>query len=198
MRLLRCLIMILATLSMAGFAASATVDHGHAMHVAAQHHDHRHADVASTHVGDGSAPCAGHHGSKAHHDGKCCGMACCGPSCVSPATPTAANFRSSSTIVSRGIPSADALADGTPYSLPARTQTRQVVITARRDTVSMATLNDVLGGRAARVKQFILRQGTGDEHDAIEVTFTRLTREATDDLVAKLRATPGVIEIEAS
>ena len=80
----------------------------------------------------------------------------------------------------------------------ARTQTRQVVITARRDTVSMATLNDVLGGRAARVKQFFLRQGTGDEHDAIEVTFTRLTREATDDLVAKLRATPGVIEIEAS
>lgn len=78
-----------------------------------------------------------------------------------------------------------------------RTQTRQVVITARRDTVSMATLHDVLGGRAARVKQFILRQGTGDEHDAIEVTFTRLTREATDDLVAKLRATPGVIEIEA-
>ena len=81
--------------------------------------------------------------------------------------------------------------------LRARTQTRQVVITARRDTVSMATLHDVLGGRAARVKQFILRQGTGDEHDAIEVTFTRLTREATDDLVAKLRATPGVIEIEA-
>ena len=78
-----------------------------------------------------------------------------------------------------------------------RTQTRQVVITARRETVSMATLHDVLGGRAARVKQFILRQGTGDEHDAIEVTFTRLTREATDDLVAKLRATPGVIEIEA-
>ena len=78
-----------------------------------------------------------------------------------------------------------------------RTQTRQVIITARRDTVSMATLHDVLGGRAARVKQFILRQGTGDEHDAIEVTFTRLTREATDDLVAKLRATPGVIEIEA-
>ena len=80
----------------------------------------------------------------------------------------------------------------------ARTLTRQVVITARRDTVSMATLHDVLGGRAARVKQFILRQGTGDEHDAIEVTFTRLTREATDDLVAKLRATAGVIDIEAS
>ena len=79
----------------------------------------------------------------------------------------------------------------------ARTLTRQVVIPARRDTVSMATLHDVLGGRAARVKQFILRQGTGDDHDAIEVTFTRLTREATDDLVAKLRATAGVIDIEA-
>ena len=64
-----------------------------------------------------------------------------------------------------------------------RTQTRRVVITARREAVSMALLHDVLGGRAARVRQFVLRQGTGEEHDTIEVTFTRLTREATEDVV---------------
>ena len=72
-----------------------------------------------------------------------------------------------------------------------RTQTRRVVITAKRDTVSMATLHDVLGGRAARVRQFVLRQGTGEEHDTIEVTFTRLTREATEDVVAKVARRPG-------
>lgn len=78
-----------------------------------------------------------------------------------------------------------------------RTQTRQVVISAKRNAISMATLHDVLGGRAARVRQFVLRQGSGDECDAIEVTFTRLTRDATDDVVAKLRATAGVVEVEA-
>ena len=78
-----------------------------------------------------------------------------------------------------------------------RTQTRQVVISAERGTVSMGTLHDVLGGRAARVKQFVLRQGAGDERDVVEVTFTRLTREAMDDVVIRLRATPGVVEVEA-
>lgn len=78
-----------------------------------------------------------------------------------------------------------------------RTQTRQVVITPERGTVSMGTLHEVLGGRAARVKQFVLRQGAGDERDAVEVTFTRLTREAMDDVLARLRATSGVVEVEA-
>ncbi len=120
MRLLRCLIMILATLSMAGFSASANIDRGHVMHAVAQHHEHHHASIGPVQTGDEAAPCAGHHGSKDHHDGKCCGLACCGPSCVSAAPSFVAGRRSSATVVSRGIPSADALADGTPYSLPDR------------------------------------------------------------------------------
>ncbi len=78
-----------------------------------------------------------------------------------------------------------------------RTQIRQVLISAQRDSMSLATLHDVIGGRAARVKQFILRHGAGDETDTIEVTFTRLTRDATDEIVAKLKSLPCVVAVEA-
>ena len=78
-----------------------------------------------------------------------------------------------------------------------RTQTRQVLISAQRNSMSLATLHDVIGGRATRVKQFILRQGAEDEPDVIEVTFSRLTKEATDDIVAMLRALPYVVAVEA-
>ena len=77
-----------------------------------------------------------------------------------------------------------------------RTQTRQVIISAKRDSMSLATLHDVIGVRASRVKQFILRQGIEDETDSIEVTFSRLTRETTDEIVAKLRALPYVVAVE--
>ena len=120
MRLLRCLIMILATLSMAGLPASAKVDHGHARHAAAQHLEHHHAGTVSAHVGDEALPCAGHHGPKAHDDGQCCGMACCGPSCLSTATSIATGSRLASTIASLSRPSADTLVDGTSFSLPDR------------------------------------------------------------------------------
>ena len=120
MRLLRCLIMILATLSLAGVPASASGSHGQATLTVAPHHHHHPVDVASDQADHEVIPCAGHHGPKSHHDGRCCGMACCGPSFYSPATAMVTGFRAAFTIVSRRIPSADALVDGTPYSLPDR------------------------------------------------------------------------------
>ena len=119
MRLLRCLIMILAILSLSGVPASAVGGHGQATPTVAPHHDHHRIDIASDQANHEAVPCAGHHGTKSHHDGGCCGMAYCGPSFYSPAT-AVTGFRSAFTIVSRRIPSADALADGTPYSLPDR------------------------------------------------------------------------------
>ena len=76
----------------------------------------------------------------------------------------------------------------------ARSQTRQMLITAERDTVSMATFHRILGGSPARVQQFILRQG--EEHDAIDVTFSRLTTAMSTTIVAELRALPGVVAVE--
>ncbi len=75
-------------------------------------------------------------------------------------------------------------------------QTRQLVISTKRDTMSMASLHDVIGSRATRVKQFILEKGAEGDTDAIQIVFTRLSRAAVDDVAAQLRAHPDVISVE--
>ena len=78
-----------------------------------------------------------------------------------------------------------------------RVQTRQVTVLARRGEMSIATLHDVMGARASRVRQFVLRPDEDDDTlDRIDVTFTRLHREAITEIVAKLRDLPCVVEAE--
>ena len=78
-----------------------------------------------------------------------------------------------------------------------RVQTRQVTVIARRGEMTIATLHDAIGARAGRVRQFVLRPDADDDTlDRIEVTFTRLPRDAVADIVAKLRALPCVVEAE--
>ena len=79
-----------------------------------------------------------------------------------------------------------------------RVTTRTLAVVAKRGTLSITTLNDVAGPRAARVKQFVSIPG-GDEHtDAVRITFSRLSREATEDIAAKLRGLPFVVSAEVS
>ena len=78
-----------------------------------------------------------------------------------------------------------------------RNQLRQIAISAQRNTLSMATLHDLIGPRATRVRQFIHQQGNEDEPDSIEVTFTRLRRDELDDIVTKLKALPHVLHVDA-
>ena len=78
-----------------------------------------------------------------------------------------------------------------------RARTRQVTVLARRGEMSIATLHDVMGARAGRVRQFVLRPADDDDTlDRIEVTFTRLPRGVVEALVETLRALPCVVEAE--
>ena len=77
-----------------------------------------------------------------------------------------------------------------------RSQSRQILIATKPDSITMASLHNVIGSRAARVKQFILQKGAEDETDTIQLVFTRLSKEAVDDVVEQLRAQPDVIKVE--
>lgn len=77
-----------------------------------------------------------------------------------------------------------------------RVQSRQVVVRAKHGTLSLATLHDVLGPRAGRIKQFVLSQDAAEDLDTIEVTFSRLPRELAEQAAGKLRALPFVVTAE--
>ena len=77
-----------------------------------------------------------------------------------------------------------------------RVQTRQIVVTAKRGTLSIATFHDLLGARANRVKQFVLLKDVADEMDKVEITMSRLPPPAMGDLLSKLKDLPSVISAE--
>ena len=79
-----------------------------------------------------------------------------------------------------------------------RSQTRQMVIATKRDSMSLATLHDAVGARASRIKQFVLQRGAEGEVDAIQVVFTRLSTEAVNDIARQLRGHPDVISVEVA
>ena len=117
MRLLRCLIMIFATLAMAAIPASASAARTHAMQaVGIDHHAHRTASGTDS----VATRCAGHHHHKEHQDGRCCGMACCGPTCIPTASSGAVGSRRDPRTVSATRPTGVANVDAAPFSLPDR------------------------------------------------------------------------------
>lgn len=80
----------------------------------------------------------------------------------------------------------------------ARVQARQVTVLAKRGEMSIAALNDVMGTRANRVRQFVLRPDDRDHLDRIEITFARLPLPVVEEVVDKLRALASVVEAELS
>ncbi len=76
--------------------------------------------------------------------------------------------------------------------------TRQLAVVAKRGTLSIATLHDVAGARATRVKQFISTAADDEHTDAVLITFSRLSREAVEEIAAKLRDLPFIVSAEAS
>jgi putative Mg2+ transporter-C (MgtC) family protein len=75
-------------------------------------------------------------------------------------------------------------------------QSRLLVVTAKRGEMSIATLHDVLGPRSGRVKQFILLQDAGEELDTVQITFSRMPRDAVENVATKLRTLPFVVTAE--
>ena len=77
----------------------------------------------------------------------------------------------------------------------ARVQSRQLVVTAKRGAMSIATVHDLLGARAARIKQFVLLQ-EGDDLDTVQITFSRLPKGIVEVISEELRALPAVVSVE--
>jgi len=68
-------------------------------------------------------------------------------------------------------------------------------IKARRDGISVGVLERTLGGRAGRVKQIVVRPAEEFGEDDVSLMLTRVSAADTADIVRRLRAADGVIQI---
>ena len=78
-----------------------------------------------------------------------------------------------------------------------RIQTRTLLVVARRDAFTINTLKEAAGAYARRVHQFVLKQNADGDVDEIEITFSRLSDAALKDIASRLRALPGVNQIDS-
>ena len=77
-----------------------------------------------------------------------------------------------------------------------RVQTRRLNVAAKRGEMTIATLHDTIGARAIRVKQFVQQQDESDDLDSIQITFSRLSRDAVADIARQIKALPFVVSVE--
>jgi putative Mg2+ transporter-C (MgtC) family protein len=68
-------------------------------------------------------------------------------------------------------------------------------IKARRDGFSLGLLERALGGRAGRVKQVVVRPAEDDREDDVSLMLSRVSAADTVDIIQRLRAMDGVIQI---
>jgi putative Mg2+ transporter-C (MgtC) family protein len=62
--------------------------------------------------------------------------------------------------------------------------------------LSLATLNDALGGRTSKVKQFIVRHGETTGTDMVSITLSPVSPKQTAYIIADLRKLPCVQDIQ--
>ena len=77
-----------------------------------------------------------------------------------------------------------------------RLQTRSLTLLAARGTVSIEILRESAGAHARRVQQFLLRPSGTEALDEVDVVFARMPEPAFAAIVAKLKALPGVTQVE--
>lgn len=77
-----------------------------------------------------------------------------------------------------------------------RLQTRTLTLLALRGTFSIEILRVAAGLHARKVQQFVMRPSGTDEVDEAEVVFARLPEPAFLEIVQRLKALPGVTQIE--
>lgn len=77
-----------------------------------------------------------------------------------------------------------------------RVQTRRLNVVAKRGEMTIATLHDTIGARAVRVKQFVQQQDEADDLDSIQITFSRLSREAVAEISRQLKDLPFVVSVD--
>jgi len=75
-------------------------------------------------------------------------------------------------------------------------QRRELLIEAKRGTLSLDKLHEALGAGSARVKQFILQQKrTNSQMDEISIMLSRVTPVQYAAIRKRLEAVPGVIDV---
>ena len=77
-----------------------------------------------------------------------------------------------------------------------RIQTRTLVVLAERDRFTLDTLKEASGPNARRIQQFVLKQTGTEEVDEAEVAFTRLPEAAVREIATRIRALPGIRQVE--
>lgn len=78
-----------------------------------------------------------------------------------------------------------------------RMQTRTLVVLAERDRFTLDTLKEVAGPNARRIQQFVLKQTATEDVDEAEVAFVRLPEAALRDIAEKIKARPGIKQVES-
>ena len=77
-----------------------------------------------------------------------------------------------------------------------RIQTRTLVVLAERDRFTLDTLKEAAGPNARRIQQFVLKQTGTKEVDEAEVAFARLPEAAVREIAARIKALPGIRQVE--
>ena len=78
-----------------------------------------------------------------------------------------------------------------------RLQTRTLVVLAERDRFTLDKLKEAAGPSARRIQQFVLKQTATEDVDEAEVAFARLPEAALRDIADKIRALPGIRQVES-
>jgi putative Mg2+ transporter-C (MgtC) family protein len=78
-----------------------------------------------------------------------------------------------------------------------RRGTRQVRLRGPRDSLHYEDVAETLGGRAKRIRQFIVTPGEGADHVEANIVLAGASAQDCAEIRDKLRALPGVAEIEA-
>ena len=77
-----------------------------------------------------------------------------------------------------------------------RIQTRTITLLARRGEFSIEMLRQASGPYARRIQQFVLKQTGTEDLDEAEISFVRLSEAALQEIATKLKAMPGVTQVE--
>jgi len=74
----------------------------------------------------------------------------------------------------------------------------ELSLEASSGTVSVGLLQQALGGRAARVRQLVVRSREGDASEAVTVIMTRVSPKDTENIVQKLAALPSIQRVQVA
>jgi putative Mg2+ transporter-C (MgtC) family protein len=68
-------------------------------------------------------------------------------------------------------------------------------LSARRGEMSVGLLETALGGRAARVRQLVVRNGEDEALEDVHVVLTRVSARDTDEIIRRLLELPAIIAV---